>query len=60
MIYKYWRRPLGWEVKVGRGFGFENLDGQFSDLVEQHCFDILWREDLGFVEGFVVGVTEKE
>jgi hypothetical protein len=47
-------------LDAGWRFRFENLGGQFGDLVKKHRFDILWCEDLGFVEGFVVGITEEE
>ena len=41
-------------------FGFENLDGELGYLVKKHRFDIPRGKDLGFIEGFVVGVTEEE
>ena len=60
-IHKHRWCPLGWKLGVGRGFGgFENLNSELGDLVEQHGLDILRCKVLGFVEGFVVGVTEEE
>lgn len=60
VVHKHGRCPLGWILGVGRQFGFKNLDGQLSDLVEQHRFDILRCKDFGLVEGFVVSITEEE
>ena len=45
---------------IDRSFRFENLDGEFCYLVKQHRFDITRGKDLGFVEGFVVGITEEK
>ena len=43
-----------------RGLGFENLDGEFGYLVKKHCFDVPRGKNLGFVEGFVVSISEEE
>lgn len=42
------------------GLGFENLYCQFGNLIKQHRFYICRGKDLGFVERFIVGITEEE